>query len=133
MTPNFTLRLLKRFLKYTVAGVATFALDLTLLATLSAFTTIPTHILVFISFLVAVSINYVLCYYIVYKGTERTRARGYMYFILFALLAALLIALGTNYLVTVYALPLLVARICVGIVSGIINFLFNTFFNFKLV
>lgn len=133
MSDSFFRRLVRRFTKYTVAGMSTFGLDLALLFLLTSYTNVPYMYLVLFTFLVATSINYYICYYVVFKGTERTKERGYVYFILFATVAAILISLGTSYLVQTFALSLFLARIIVGTVAGLINFLFNAFFNFRLI
>src|SRR5689334_851262 len=104
MTFIFLSKLLKRLFKYSLASISTFALDLIIIATVSSFTSIPSGIIVFASFLFAMSINYLLCYHLVYRGTKQTQGRGYVYFILGALVAGLFISFGTEYLVSVFAI-----------------------------
>ena len=76
--------------------------------------------------------NFLLCYFWVYRGTSRTKAHGYVYFLLFELITLLLIVEATTALVVHVGVSLIVARVCVGIIIGCINFLLNTFLNFKL-
>jgi len=56
-----------------------------------------------------------------------------MFFLLFALAGIVVIVTTTEVLISMLHLPLLAARVLVGIVVGIFNFLLNTFFNFKLI
>lgn len=125
-------RIIHRLSKYTLAGSSTFFIDVGLLYLLSSLTTIDRTLLIVSSYLVGSTLNYLLCYYWVYRGTTRKRTHGYVYFLLFGIVTGVLIVIATNVLVAYFGIPLIVARICVGIVVGCINFVFNTLLNFKL-
>ena len=126
-------RLLRRFFYYTIAGTSTFALDLLLLTLLTSFTSIPRPIAIGACFFDAVSLNFLLCYHWVYRGTPQEEKRGYVYFLSFALVGVAVIITLTESIIVLFDVPLLMARIAVGVLVGIINFLLNTFFNFKLI
>ncbi len=132
MTYSLLHRLLRRLSKYTVAGSSTFFIDIALLYLLSTLTNIDQTILIISTYLVGSTLNYLFCYYWVYRGTLRRKSHGYVYFLLLGLVTLLLIVTATNTLVTHYSISLIVARIGVGIAVGCINFLLNTFLNFKL-
>lgn len=125
-------KLLKRGSKYGLVGFVTFLLDLAMLTALTSFTSISSSLAIAIAFLIAVSINFTISYHWVYAGTERSFHGGYIFFISLAFVGAIIISLSTSWLVVQFALPLLFARVVVGCIVGIINFLINTFFNFKL-
>jgi putative flippase GtrA len=131
-THSLPRRFVYRLSKYTLAGGSTFFIDLALLYLLSLCTTINHSTLIVLSFIVGSTLNYLLCYLWVYRGTSRKKAHGYVYFLLFELITLLLIVEATNALIAHFGIPLIVARICVGIIVGCINFLLNTFLNFKL-
>lgn len=131
-TTHLLHRIIHRFSKYTLAGSGTFFIDVGLLYLLSRLTTIDRTYLIAASFLVGSTLNYLLCYYWVYRGTTRKRAHGYVYFLLFGIVTGVLIVIATNTLVADFGIPLILARICVGIVVGCANFMLNTFLNFKL-
>lgn len=131
-THSLPRRIVYRLSKYTLAGSSTFFIDVALLYFLSVYTDINHSTLIVGSFLVGSTLNYLLCYFWVYRGTSRNKAHGYVYFLLFELVTLLLIVEATNALVARFGIQLIVARICVGIIVGCINFLLNTFLNFKL-
>ena len=115
-----------------MVGFATFLLDLGILFTLVKFTAVPYSFAVAIGFLIGVSINFSISYYWVYAGTTRRFHHGYFLFLIVAIIGAFVITISTSWLVEVFALPLLVARVMVGGVVGVIGFLLNTFLNFRL-
>lgn len=129
---NVTRRLLDRGFKYAVVGVSTFILDLGIIFLLIQIPIMPYPLAVAIGFLIGISVNYFICYYWVYAGTERLIHHGYLYFVSLALLGAFIIAGGTTFLVEQMALSLIVARIIMGASTGTIGFFINTFFNFRL-
>ncbi|MEX0917652.1 MAG: GtrA family protein [Candidatus Paceibacterota bacterium] len=130
---TFFIRLGKRFAGYGSVGMAAFLLDIALLTLLVTVTSIPFIPALVFSFLVGVSVNFLLQYNFVYAGTKRDAVPGYIFFVILALLSLLVVANGTWFLATYFEIPFLVARVLIGGVSGSINFLLNTFFNFKLV
>ncbi len=125
-------RLLKRGSKYATVGFATFLLDLGIVAVLTAYTKFPYTISIAVGFLIAVSINFVISYHWVYAGTARRFHHGYALFICLALGGAIFISTGTVWLAESFGLSILIARLLIGGIVGVTNFLFNTFFNFRL-
>ena len=94
---------------------------------------VPYYIATPLAFLVAVSINYMVSRRFVFKGTERGHVYGYSYFITAALVGAGITTLGVTVLVTYAGLYFMFARVLIACVVGIGNYLFNLFYNFKVV
>lgn len=130
---HYSLRLTRRFSFYTLAGVTTFAFDLVLLSLVTMYTPIPQNPAIAGCYLIAVTINFFLCHYLVYRGTEQNKSHGYGWFVLFAIGGAIVIMSSTTYIAAAFAIPLLIARTIIGTIVGIANFLLNTYFNFRLV
>lgn len=126
------MKLTKRFLGYSIIGVGTFLFDLYLL---NIFTNqLGWYYLqaVIVAFLIAVSINYALSRYFVFKGTTRSVAKGYLYFLQIVIFGVLLTT-GFVYLLVEYTpLQPIQARVYTAGIVGIFNFLMNNFFNFKV-
>lgn len=122
-----------RFLRYTLVGGSTFAFDLLLLYVVTEFLGVPYYIATPGAFLIAVSINYLVSRKFVFKGTTRGHTVGYSAFILVALMGAGVTTLGVTLLVTYAGLYFLVARVLTACVVGMGNYLFNLFYNFKVV
>ncbi|MGE5541323.1 MAG: GtrA family protein [Bacillota bacterium] len=123
---------LLRFLRYAAVGVSTLAFDLLLLAALTQLLHVPYYISTPLAFLVAVSINYALSRSFVFRGTDRPVHHGYAYFIAIAFGGAFAITVAVAALVTYAHLYYLVARILVAGVVGIVNYLVNLHWNFKV-
>lgn len=122
-----------RFARYAAVGVSTLGFDLLLLAGLTEVLSVPYYVATPAAFLVAVSINYALSRTLVFKGTERPVHHGYLYFIGIAVAGALAITGAVYVLVTYASLHYLVARVLVAGVVGIVNYLTNLHFNFRVV
>lgn len=129
---SFIGRLFSRLLKYSGVGFGTFLLDLAIVALLAYSVGIPYPYAVAIGFFTGISINYLISYFWVFKGTTRNKYAGYIIFLSIAFGGVILITASTTFLVETLALPLLIARTMVAGVIGCINFLLNTFFNFKV-
>jgi putative flippase GtrA len=127
-----TTPLLKRFSKYTLVGVSTYLFDLGIVALLTYGFGMHYTYAVGIGFLIGISVNYQITYHWVFKGTERRKLTGYIIFGLLALLGMTLIMTGTSLLTEQFGLPLLIARTLVGGFLGIVGFLVNSIFNFKM-
>lgn len=121
----------KRLGKYSLVGVSTFLLDLLLVR---LFTTImeSEYWAVVISFLLAASVNFLLSYFFVFKGTERGLRTGYVYFIAIALIGVLVIGPSTLLIKNYFGINLYIARAVVGGIVGAVNFFLNNFLNFKM-
>jgi putative flippase GtrA len=122
-----------RFLRYTLVGGSTFAFDLLLLYVVTEFLGVPYYIATPGAFLIAVSINYLISRRFVFKGTTRGHTVGYSAFILVALMGAGVTTLGVTLLVTYAGLYFMLARVLTACVVGMGNYLFNLFYNFKVV
>jgi len=122
-----------RFLRYTLVGGSTLLFDLALLYLVTTYLGVPYYIATPLAFLVAVSINYMVSRRFVFKGTERGHVYGYSYFITAALVGAGITTLGVTVLVTYAGLYFMFARVLIACVVGIGNYLFNLFYNFKVV
>ena len=122
-----------RFARYTLVGGSTFAFDLVLLYVVTEFLGVPYYIATPGAFLVAVSINYLISRSFVFGGTERGHPVGYSVFISAALIGAAVTTFGVALLVTYAGLYFIVARVLIALLVGIGNYLFNLFFNFKVV
>lgn len=125
-------RAFRRFLKYALVGGSTFALDLLLIWIMTEFLYVPYAVSTALGFLVAVSLNYLIARRYVFQGTARRLGHGYAYFILFAGLGAVVIALMVAGLVEYLALHYLTARVLVACVVGMGNYLFNLHLNFRV-
>jgi putative flippase GtrA len=125
-------RAVKRFLHYSLIGLGTFLFDLALLFLFKEVFSVHYLWSAGSSFLIAVSINYLLSRHFVFRGTERSQVRGYVYFIAIAL-SGLGIVTGALYvLVEFFGLHYLLARVLIAGLSGIWNYSLNLFFNFKV-
>ncbi len=122
-----------RFLRYTLVGGSTLLFDLELLYLITTYVGVPYYIATPLAFLIAVSINYVVSRRFVFKGTERGHLHGYSYFIGAALIGAGVTTLGVTVLVTYAGLYFMLARVLTACVVGMGNYLFNLFYNFKVV
>ena len=123
---------IKRFLKYSVIGVSTFVIDLSLLWFLTDVAHVHYLLSTFFAFLIGVSINYFVSRRIVFKETSRGVKDGYIYF-LGILICGVSLTLGIMYvLVNFTQLNILGARIITSGFIGVFNFLMNDTFNFKM-
>jgi putative flippase GtrA len=122
-----------RFLKYTVVGTSTFAVDLLLLYVLIDGFKMNYLVGAGLSFIFAISINYFLSRRFVFKGTQRGVGSGYVNFIAVAL-AGLLIVIGGMYvLVAVAGVGYVLSRFIIAGLTGFWNYLLNLFVTFKVV
>lgn len=122
----------RRFLRYIMLGGATFAFDLLILWASVEFLGIPYYIATFICFPIAVSVNYVLSRFHVFRGTKRRFETGYAYFLLVAFAGAFITTGGVAFLVTTLALHYLVARVLVACMVGTLNYLIHLHLNFRV-
>lgn len=122
-----------RFLRYSAIGLSTFLFDLVLIFVFTEYLGVPYYTSTFLGFLIAVSVNYTLSRRIVFARTERTYRQGYLFFIGLALVAGATITGLVFVLVSFGGLPYLLARIMVGGCTGLVNYLANLHFNFRVV
>jgi putative flippase GtrA len=123
----------KRFLRYLSVGVGTFLLDLSLLYCATSLLGIPYYLATPCSFLIAISLNYLLSRRLVFKGTARSLHQGYVNFALIGIGGAAATTGLVFLLVHYVGLYYLVARVAVAGVIGIGNYFMNLYLNFKVV
>ena len=86
-----------------------------------------------ISFIIAMTLHYVLSRLWVFKGTERGVAQGYAYFLINAGIG-LVVTLGAFFALMEFTdLYYLVSRVLASVVAGVLVFGLNAVFNFKAV
>jgi putative flippase GtrA len=122
----------KRFVRYISVGFSTFLLDMFLVYAFKTYADFPNWLAVALGFAISVTINFLILYHIVYRGTTRTRLAGYIYFTCLATVGMGFIVMSTLFLLETFALNLYVARTIVASMVGLVGFLINTFFNFKM-
>lgn len=121
-----------RFLRYSLIGGSTFALDLFLLFVLTDIFHIHYIISAGVGFVVAVSLNYFFSRRYVFKGTLRSVHAGYGIFLLIAA-AGLMAITGLMWLfVGVFGWNYLISRIIIAGIVGFWNYLMNLYVNFKV-
>ena len=123
----------KRFLIYSSIGVSTFLFDLALLWVAIDVLSISYLIATPLAFLVAVSINYFISRKVVFRGTERTLGRGYLYFIILAGAGMAGTTLLMWALIELTGFHFAVIRVVIAGIIGIFTYLTNLYLNFKVV
>ncbi|TIH20135.1 GtrA family protein [Marinifilum sp. JC120] len=121
-----------RFIRYTCVGGGTFLFDL---AMLYLFTDKLDWAPVFaagLAFFIAVSINYLISRKLVFKGTTREFKQGYLGFILIAGTGLVVVTGGMFVMVDILKWQYVVSRILVSLITGMWNYLFNLYVNFKV-
>lgn len=119
------------FARNTVASFFTFGVDVALLWALvehAGVTYIPAAT---VSFLVAITVHYVLSRTWVFRGTERGVARGYVYFLLNAGIGLTITLAAFAALLQFTELFYLIARALASVAAGVVVFFLNAVFNFK--
>jgi putative flippase GtrA len=125
-------RALKRFLKYTVIGVSTFAFDLALLYLFTDLFAWHYIISTGAAFTVAISVNYFLSRKYVFKGTLKSIGKGYIAFMSIACLGVFLAMAGMELFVGILHFEFLHSRVIIAAIVGIWNYLMNLYVNFKV-
>ncbi len=122
---------LRMFGRNTVASSIAFALDLLILWGLVELLATPRVIAAVIAFLLPMILFYALSRTWVFPGTDRGVAIGFVYF-LTNVGIGFVVMLGVFWaLLELTELFYLLARVAASVVSGIVIFLLNGFFNFK--
>jgi len=122
---------LKRFSKYIVVGFTTFVFDMMLLIA-AVRLGIPYRLAVSISFLLAITVNYIISRRFVFNGTTRRWNQGFFYFLISALGGVILTTGLVIFLVEIMGLYYLTSRVIVAGIVGAIFYLVNLHFNFKI-
>lgn len=122
----------QRFFKYALIGGTTFVLDLILLFVFTDVFGIEAVLSAGIAFMLAISLNYLLSRYYVFRGTTRGFIAGFFGFVGIAL-GGLCIVSGLMFLfVNILSWNYLVSRVCVAAFTGIWNYLLNLYVNFRM-
>ena len=129
---SFISRFTQRLLSYSSVGISSYVLDIFIVSMLFYGFGVGREAALVLGFAVGVTFNYLLCYYWVYRGTTRNVYVGLLIFATLATTGIMIILTVTPWLMTQFALPLLIARTISAACIGVINFCINTFFNFKL-
>ncbi|MBX2866947.1 GtrA family protein [Candidatus Kaiserbacteria bacterium] len=124
---------MQRFIRYVLVGMSTFLLDLSLLWIFIDYFKVEIVTASVIAFFLAVSLNYVLSRRWAFAGTERAFVTGYLYFLKFALIGAVVTGTLMWFFTTHTEVYFMVTRIVIASVVGVANYLANLYLNFKLV
>ena len=85
-----------------------------------------------VSFLIALTINYIFSRRYVFRGSLRSTHSGYGIFLLIALSGLMMVELIMYQLVGRHQWNYFFARIVVGAIAGIWNYLLNLYVNFRV-
>lgn len=118
--------------QYTTVGVATYVLDILLIYVFKNYLGLSDAAAVGFGFFIAVTLNFLVSYYWVFRGTVRTKRAGYVYFCTLAIVGLLVIIPSTLYVRDFMQIDIYYARTIVATLVGIVAFLINVFFNFKM-
>src|SRR3989339_343452 len=121
-----------RFVRYVAVGTSTFGLDLALLAFFVQVVHLQYLFATGISFLIAVSLNYVLSRKWVFSRTSRTYERGYVNFLLIAVFGLFLVVSLMAVAVEYFFFSYIIALVLVACVVGMLNYLLNLYWNFNI-
>jgi putative flippase GtrA len=121
-----------RFLKYSLVGVGTFLIDLSILFLATNYIGIPYYIATACSFLIAISINYSISRPFVFKQAKRAWRSGYFYFAGIGIGGALVTTGLVVVLVQYFNLYYIFARILVAGIVGIGNYLIHLYLNLRV-
>lgn len=124
---------LRRFFRYSIVGVSTFAIDLAILWVLIDFFEVNLFLAAAIGFLIGVSINYAVSRVWVYQGTNRSFTRGYVYFLILALVGVGATILLMWLLTAFTNLHYITVRVIVAGFVGLSTYLLNLHLNFRVV
>lgn len=123
---------LRRFVQYGLVGVSTYLLDLLLIFIFKNYFFAPDWLAVGLGFGIAVSVNYLISYNWVFKGTKQNKVRGYLFFIAVSLAGLVTIVTSTLLIKNIFTIDLYLARTIVAGFVGCANYLINSVFNFKM-
>ena len=123
---------LRRFVQYGLVGMSTYLLDLLLIFVFRTFFHFPDWLAVAVGFGIAVSVNYLISYNWVFKGTERDKVSGYLFFFVISAIGLVLIVTSTVFIKNFFTVDLYIARTIVACFIGTCNYLVNSIFNFKM-
>ena len=121
----------KLFGRNAVASAIVFIVDVAILVTLVEFANLQYFFAAAISFLIAITIHYVLAQVWIFQESDQGLARGYAWFLLNAGIGLVITMAVLVGLVELLKLHYVVARVIASVVAGIASFFLNAIFNFK--
>lgn len=121
----------KKVLPYCVSGGTAFVFDFAFLYLLTAYTDLHYVIAVLLGFLLGTVVSYSINHFWVFKESQRTVTKGYVYFLQIALIGVLLTVGFVALMIEFFHLNTFAAR---AIAAGLVftwSFPANYFLNFK--
>jgi putative flippase GtrA len=115
----------------TFASCVAFAFDLALLWMLVEFLHMDKVLAAALAFVAATSLHYTFCHGWIFRGTERARATGYVYFLINAIIGLVITVALFAALIRWTPINYLVGRTLVSMVAGLTVFLLNAVLNFR--
>ncbi|MBS3071378.1 GtrA family protein [Candidatus Pacearchaeota archaeon] len=116
----------KKFLSYSTIGFFAFLIDISILYFLVERFSYHYITATVASFIIAVSFNYTLNRSFTYKGTKTSFSKGYIYFMSFAVLGAIIVSFAMYLFVEILSIHYLTSRTIIAVVIGILNYTLNT-------
>ena len=124
--------IIKRFIKYTIFSSSAFWFDLLLIFLLVKFIHIHYLISAGGAFVIAHSLNYALNRKWNFYETKESLSKSYAKFIAFGFICLAFIILSLGFIVEVFKINYLIARILIAFFVGFVNFSFNYFVSFRM-
>ena len=119
-------------LRYGMAGVVSFAVEMSLLYALLQVAVMPYYVSVSVAFLVATILQYEACHFWVFGSSNRRVREEYLYFMTI-LFSGLLLTLGlVSFFVSIAGVGVLVARLISSVFVSMWDFSMNAVFNFRV-
>lgn len=118
------------FLRYDASSFLTFLLELAILYVCMRISGLPYLASVATAFILSTLVHYGLCHVWVFARSGRTMPFEYGYFMFILGSGLLWTLLLVAVLVQLVAVPVLLARIIIGLLTGLWNFYLNARFNF---
>ncbi len=116
--------------RFSLMGGVAFVLSLGLLYVFYDVLALPYYVAIILSFGLGVCAHYFGARLLIFTDTTRSVPMGLAYFIGITILDAILITIGVTLLVEYAAADVYWARVGMGVVAGITNFLLNARYNF---
>ena len=123
---------LYRFGKYSVVGITTFALDLALLILFTDYFGINPVPAAGTTFLIAITVNYLLSRRYVFHETAKSHLSTYVVFTLLGIGGLILVMSLMHFATTILKWHYVESRILIAGIVGILNYLLNLYVNFDI-
>lgn len=122
----------QRFSKYALTGFVTFIFDLIFLSILIDLFNWFYVVASAVSFLTATSINYYLIRKFVFRNSDTSHKKGYLFFTTTSTIGLVVVTIGMIFSVEFLELHYLIARAIAVAIVFLINYNINLHFNFKV-